>query len=128
MANYPSINPWDVSPATTYPVGASVSSGQYWGNNAATSTMMNQKEYVIQGQMYKARLEIANTQIQTMVVPVNPDDIKKQLCYGIAEELWKNNAIEFTKIEDPMSGKHIFQARIFAVPDTMVRILRENGK
>ena len=59
---------------------------------------------------------------------VAEEDIKMQLCNKIAEELWKNKAIEFTKMEDPTKGTHTFTARIYAVPDTMVRILRENGK
>ena len=106
--------------------GGTVTVAPSW-NDVATSSYAP-KEYVIQGQMYTTKMVIDNTQINAMQAPVNPDDIKMQLCNQIAEELWKNKAIEFTKREDPMTGTHTFHARIYAVPDTMVRILRENGK
>lgn len=125
MANYPVNNPWDLTSATTtYPVGSSVSSGEYWG----ASSITNVSQYAIQGQMYTTRMTMHDYEIHTIANLDNLDDIKMRLTHKLAEELWKNKAIEFTKMEDPTEGTHTFTARIFAVPDTMVRILRENGK
>ena len=38
-----------------------------------------------------------------------------------------NKYVEFTKVLDPTTLDHTFRARIFVVPDTQVRILRQNG-
>jgi hypothetical protein len=53
--------------------------------------------------------------------------IKKQLIEDLVNELWKNNHIEFTKTEDPSQHAYMYRARICTVPDTQVRILREQG-
>jgi ribosomal protein S11 len=113
------INPWDLSTVST------ISSGT--GGTITASSIRPAKEYAIQGQMYKVSYTVSDAMIATMQTAVNPDDIKKKMVHMLAEELWKNNAIEFTKIES-YDGNHVFHARIFATPNTQVRILRENPK
>ena len=54
------------------------------------------------------------------------DEIKLQLCYNIAHELFLRKMIEFTKEVTPFGNIH-YRARIFAVPNTDVKLLREQG-
>ena len=100
----------------------------YWTNNTGVSSVPTQfgKEYVIQGQMFVTNYIVDNVHLQDHAV--SPDDIKKRLVNQLTEELFQSKLVEFTRSEDYVNGQKIFRARIFAVPDTMVRILRENGK
>jgi hypothetical protein len=100
----------------------------YWTNNTSVSTVPTQfgKEYAIQGQMFVTNYIVDNVELEDHAV--NLDDIKKRLVNQLTEELFQSKLVEFTKSEDCVNGKTAFRARIFAVPDTMVRILRENGK
>jgi hypothetical protein len=56
------------------------------------------------------------------------DMIKKQLLERLMLEVAQNRCVEFTRQEDPVSGQQRFRARMFVVPDTMVRILRVSQK
>ena len=51
--------------------------------------------------------------------------IKDKLMYLLAQKMREEKLIEFTKKDDSLAGMYIFNSRIFAVPDTQVRILRE---
>ena len=55
------------------------------------------------------------------------DEIKKELIDKLLYELWNRNCIEFTKQEDHLTGTHLFRARIYALPDDQVRIVRQNN-
>lgn len=52
------------------------------------------------------------------------DSIKIQLIQDLLEKLMKSNCIEFTKQVDPNTMDYIYRARIFAVPNTDVQIIR----
>jgi hypothetical protein len=52
------------------------------------------------------------------------DSIKIQLIQDLLEKLMKSNCIEFTKQADPNTMDYIYRARIFAVPNTDVQIIR----
>jgi hypothetical protein len=59
-----------------------------------------------------------------------PDDvikkeIKKELLNRLAEELMYNNQVEFTSQPDITTGTIHYRARVYAVPDTQVKIVRE---
>ena len=54
----------------------------------------------------------------------NDEQIKLMLCHRIAEELYKQKMIEFTKEQRPDTGDTHYRARIFAVPNTEVQLLR----
>ena len=55
---------------------------------------------------------------------VTEDGVKIQLIEDLLDELMKNNCIEFTKQTDPNTMDYIYRARIFAVPNTDVQIIR----
>jgi hypothetical protein len=82
------------------------------------------KEHAIQGHVFEAKFVLSD--IQVTAGTFTEDDIKKELANKLVYELIKSKHIEFTKVPDLMNSSHVFRARIFAVPDTHVRILREN--
>jgi len=55
---------------------------------------------------------------------LSDEDIKFKLCQTLAIELYKQNMIEFTKEQRPDTGDTHYRARIFAVPNTEVQLLR----
>lgn len=59
-----------------------------------------------------------------MKSPLPDTEIKMRLCNQVAEELFKQNVIEFTREVTPMGNIH-YRARLFAVPNTDVQLLRE---
>jgi hypothetical protein len=81
------------------------------------------KEHAIQGRVFEAQFVLSD--IQLIAGTFTEDDIKKELANKLVYELMKSKHIEFTKVPDLMNSNHVFRARIFAVPDTNVRILRE---
>jgi hypothetical protein len=58
---------------------------------------------------------------------INETTIKKELVDKIAKCLYNSKMIEFTKQENLATNEFIFKARIFAVPDDKVRMLRTKG-
>lgn len=55
---------------------------------------------------------------------LSDEDIKFKLCQSLAIELYKQNMIEFTKEQRHDTGDTHYRARIFAVPNTEVQLLR----
>ena len=78
----------------------------------------------IQGKMITATLHF-----DEMQMPVQDDiDIKNKLLNALAIELLSAKCIEFTKQQDIATNTTVVRARIFATPDTQVRIIREATK
>lgn len=55
---------------------------------------------------------------------ITDEDVKIQLIKDLLEKLMKSSCIEFTKQVDPNTMDYIYRARIFAVPNTDVQIIR----
>ena len=79
----------------------------------------------LQGQMVIATFQVDALKMQAHVF--SEDEIKKELIDKLLYESWNRNCIEFTKQEDHLTGTHIFRARIYALPDDQVRIIRQNN-
>jgi len=79
-----------------------------------------QPSNTIQGQMITAKLEIDERTAVTM------DDValKNKVLNMLVNELIAAKCIEFTKQQDIATNTTIIRARIFATPDTHVRIIR----
>lgn len=92
--------------------------------NANSGGTFNEKEYVIQGKMLTVTHVV--TDYEMMQKPIDPMEMKLRLMDQLVDKMFEDKSIEFTKIQDAASGAHRFHARIFVVPDTQVRILREN--
>lgn len=83
------------------------------------------KTHIIQGKAVVANYML--DEISAMNVGILPDDeVKLRLCNELAMEMFKLKLIEFTK-EKTVHGTIHYRARIFAVPNTDVQLLREQG-
>ena len=76
-------------------------------------------QYHIQGRMFTVQHKFTNSDFL-----MNPLDVKRQLTYNLAEELLKQDMIEFTSQEDMSDGSRTIRARIFVTPKDHVQILR----
>lgn len=87
---------------------------------------INSYEHAIKGNMIK--YEMSMSEYESLSITIDTvtfyDEIKKQLLYGIMDEIMRTKSIEFTKMKDYANGTTSYRARMFAVPDDQVRILR----
>lgn len=88
-----------------------------------TTTSSNQSQSLIAGKMLSVVEEI---DLQVWEAK-DPKQIKMAMVSKIAEELINSKMVEFTSQQDPMGLKVKIRARLFAVPDDQVRILRKAG-
>lgn len=79
----------------------------------------------IQGKSISHQLTFSNTVLEDKII--DKDIIKKELVQGLVQKMMEEKCIEFTMQDDHFMGAKICRARIFVVPDTQVRILREKG-
>lgn len=118
-----------LQPANVIGSGASVSApihntGALTGT-ITTSAQQQPFEYKpIQGEMFTVRNKIT----MEMWEDIPHEQIKRQMLSLIVEELMKSKHIEFTMKKDNAERDTIsVAARLFVVPDSQVRLLRENG-
>ena len=74
----------------------------------------------IQGKMITAKLEID----EHTGINLDDDILKKKVLNMLLNELLSAKCIEFTKQQDVATNTTVIRARIFATPDTQVRIIR----
>lgn len=93
-------------------------------NDVWNSTIANNYvDHAIQGKMLTVRYSMADFEFNSTLQ--DPDSIKRILLQQLVNEIFDQKCVEFTKMQNPIDFRHQFAARIFVVPDTMVRILRE---
>ena len=82
------------------------------------------KDHEIQGQTITVE---HITPIYTSIELTKEDEatIKAELMEKIVHELFRAKCIEFTRVRAADSDEIVYRARIHAVPDTQVRIIRE---
>ena len=80
-----------------------------------------------QGQMVVAEITITDTDamITGMSAAGFREEMKRRLIHHLAENLMKNKLIEFTSQQFAHSNETKFRARIYAVPDGQVRMIRK---
>ena len=100
------------------------SSISWYGSNTITNGIVSIAEHTIQGQTIYEELRVVKEQVEDAFG--DERQFKELLVKKLVDKMFKSNCIEFTKAEDVYTGEVIFRARIFAVPDTKVRILRES--
>jgi hypothetical protein len=93
-----------------------------YGSQMIASNSMPIHDYAIQGQSVHFKMRVDKSLFEDKIV--DADGIKKQLVAGLVEELYKSKLIEFTWQDDEAFHTRNFHARIYAVPDTQVKILR----
>ena len=90
-----------------------------------SSVVPSPKIHTLKGEMYIVDYVVPyNLAVSTY--QIDDDAIKLKLAQDLAKELLQSKAIEFTKENDIHADRIVYRARIFAVPDTMVRVIREN--
>lgn len=95
-----------------------------WHNQWDAQVNMNLYDHAFKGTMIKYEISMTQYEMLTLYNTNFDGDIKKQLLYGITDEIMKSKCVEFTKSADHANGTTHFRARLFALPDDQVRILR----
>ena len=85
---------------------------------------INTYEHVIKGNMIKYEITMSDLELMKINPKTFDFEIKRQLMMGLLDEIMRTKSVEFTKAENYQSGASYFRARMFVVPDDMVRILR----
>ena len=105
-----------------------LASDNLWPNSSSphniTGNFTVQPLDTIQGQMITAQLDLDELQYTVM----NDADIKSRLLNALALELLSAKCIEFTKQHDVATNTMKVRARIFATPDSQVRLMRQATK
>ena len=101
-----------------------INTTSHWNGSNITNSGVSIAEHTIQGQLIYEELRVDHT----LVEDAHGDEFqfKERLMEKLIRALFKSNCIEFTKAESIHTGEVVFRARIFVVPDTKVRILRES--
>lgn len=99
-----------------------------WEDPYSYKNVTDSTEYAVQGRMVATQLDIGFTDLLQVPAADFHDIVKKQLLERLMLEVAHNRCVEFTKQQDPILGLQKFRARMFVVPDTMVRILRVSQK
>jgi hypothetical protein len=106
------------SPTKTYSI--SVGTG---GGGGVLSSIPNFVDHTITGETITVEHIIP-----IYSIPSSKEDeasIKAELMEKIVHELFRSRHIEFTRVKKVDSDEMIYRARIHAVPDTQVRLIRE---
>jgi hypothetical protein len=119
MAVIPPNLTYDIGNGITGPMGSVISASNI------SNTSWTQPEYAIQGKMLSVSMTVSDYEWSTR--PQDPMEIKLKLMNLLAEKMMADKHIEFTKVHDTFTGDQRFNARIFVVQDTQVRIIRERG-
>ena len=87
----------------------------------------NQIDHTIQGKMFGASMTIPEYEREVILSGADGElEIKRRLIDKLIGELYKNmNCVEFTKMNDMMTLETHYKARMFLVPDSQVRIIRQ---
>jgi len=96
-------------------LGTSIVNPMYTDNNI--------REVAIKGECFSVSKSFGLGMINDDVI--TPDEIKRMLIRDLLEKMLDSNFIEFTKLQD--YEKITFRARVFVVPDSLVRLLRLEG-
>ena len=117
MAN----NPWSIA-VNSYVSGVK--------DECNVPIYVNSYEYGIKGEMIIAELLLSELELLQFDFNsvVTEMEIKKRLLKKLMDVLANSKSVEFTKTDSPINGSKMFKARIFAVPDDQVRILRVSQK
>lgn len=100
------------------------------GTNGNISSAVNVTQNAIEGRMFKAFYTVSEFEKLQFIGDEDQwkEHVKRVLTQKLAEDLMDEKYIEFTRMnEDPVTGGTQYTARIFAVPDGQVRILRSSG-
>lgn len=100
------------------------------GGIAGTITSINVMDHTYQGKMVTAQFTIFDSDEKICKMPTGDfkEYVKQELLQKLLQEMMKCNLIEFTSQSDVATGHTHYRARIFATPDTQVRLIRKSKK
>lgn len=87
-------------------------------------------DHTYQGKMVTAQHTVSDVDVEMMKMSMGDfkDMIKEKLLHKLLDEIVKSNLIEYTSQSDVVTGQTHYRARIFATPDTQVRLIRKSMK
>ena len=120
------INSLTTSPYDTLTGPLSITNGGISG----TITNINVYDHTYQGKMVTAQHTVSDVDVEMLKMNMGDfkDMIKKELLHKLLDEIVKSNLIEFTSQSDVASGHTHYRARIYATPDSQVRMIRKSMK
>ena len=120
------INSLTASPYDTLTGPLSITNGGISG----TITNINVYDHTYQGKMVTVQHTISDVSAEMMNMNMGDfkEMIKKELLHKLLDEIVKSNLIEFTSQSDVATGQTHYRARIFATPDSQVRLIRKSMK
>ena len=80
------------------------------------------KSFDLCGKALICRWDLRDYDTLGRIITVN--EIKQRFAHQIAEAMIELKLVEFTKLEDTISGIASFRARAFVLPDNQVKTLR----
>ena len=85
-------------------------------------------DHTYQGKMVTAQHTISDVDVEMMNMNMGDfkEMIKKELLIKLLDEIVKSNLIEFTSQSDVATGHTHYRARIYATPDSQVRMIRKS--
>lgn len=101
------------------------------GVNGNFSSAVNVTQNAIEGRMFKSSYTVSEFEKLQFTGDENQwkEHVKKVLTQKLADELMKERYIEFTRMDEyTVTGGTQYAARMFAVPDGQVRLLRIHNK
>ncbi len=117
------INSLTASPYDTLTGPLSITNG-----GIGTITNINVYDHTYQGKMVTAQHTVSDVDVEMMKMSIGDfkDMIKKELLIKLLDEIVKSNLIEFTSQSDVATGHTHYRARIFATPDSQIRMIRKS--
>ena len=113
---------------TNYPYSLTIGPGHNSLTGGIQTISINDHTY--QGKMVTSQHTISDGDVEMMKMSMGDfkDMIKEKLLHKLLDEIVKSNLIEFTSQSDVATGQTHYRARIFATPDTQVRLIRKSMK
>ncbi|CAB4127446.1 hypothetical protein UFOVP84_191 [uncultured Caudovirales phage] len=102
----------------------SVPSGTNAWYDAYSHSTLHTKDHSIKGDMLVVEMTERDLFPLTSSMSNDNEIIKKNLVAKLVDKLMESNHIEFTKQPDPQNMSLTYRARIFAVPDTDIQLIR----
>ena len=120
-----------INSLTTTPYDPHTVCGQ--NNNSGITGILqtvNIHDHTYQGKMVTAQHTVSDVDVEMLKMNMGDfkDMIKEKLLHKLLDEIVKCNLIEFTSQSDVATGHTHYRARIYATPDSQVRMIRKNMK
>lgn len=109
-----------IDPFALGPLGAGANGTWIAGNGS-----ISQKDQLIQGRMIKAEIKIYDSALALPVM--DKDAIRKKLAEDLVDQLLRSEFVEYTQQKMILEECVAIRARLFAVPNGDIKILKEKG-